>query len=200
MKITFKFFWVLFLVLILFIQFNCKKEPLNTAPVVSITSPSGITANSASAGGNVSADGGAAVTSRGVCWSSTNTSPTTSDSKTSDGSGVGSFSSSITGLNPGVTYTLKAYAINSVGTSYSSSTSITTTALAPTLTTTDASSLTTTTANSGGNISSDGGSAVTARGVCWSATAGPTIAGNKTTDGSGIGNFISSISGLTRCL
>ena len=195
MKINFKDLRVLLAVLLLSILFYCKKEALKTAPVVSITAASSITSNSASAGGNVSADGGATVTSRGVCWS-TGQNPTTSDSKTSDGTGVGSFSSSITGLNPGVTYTLKAYAINSVGTSYSSSTSFTTLALAPTLTTTDASSLTTTTANSGGNVSSDGGSAVTARGVCWSATSGPTIAGNKTTDGSGTGNYISSITGL----
>ncbi|HEY5510945.1 MAG TPA: hypothetical protein VIK10_07945, partial [Prolixibacteraceae bacterium] len=81
-------------VLFLLIFFNCKKEELKTAPVVSITTPSGITANSASSGGNVTADGGASVTSRGVCWS-TGQNPTTSDSKTSDGSGVGSFSSSI---------------------------------------------------------------------------------------------------------
>jgi uncharacterized protein (TIGR02145 family) len=182
-------------ILVTCILISCKKEEPKTAPVVSITPPSGITANSASSGGNVSADGGATVTSRGVCWS-TGQNPSTSDSKTSDGSGVGSFSSSVTGLNPGVTYTLKAYAINSVGTSYSSSTSFTTTAIAPSLTTTDASSISTTSAYSGGNISSDGGSAVTSRGVCWSTTTGPTISSSKTNDGTGTGSFTSQISGL----
>lgn len=186
-----------FLILVACILISCKKEALKTAPVVSITTVSNITTNSALSGGNVSADGGASVTSRGVCWS-TGQNPTTADSKTSDGSGVGSFSSSITGLNPGVSYTLRAYAINSVGTAYSSSTSFTTTALTPpTLTTTDASALATTSASSGGNVSSDGGSPVTARGVCWGIISGPTLTGNKTSDGNGTGNFSSSISGLT---
>jgi uncharacterized protein (TIGR02145 family) len=186
----------LFTVLILLILFNCKKEALKTAPIVSVTNASNITANSASSGGNVSADGGDAVTSRGVCWS-IGSNPSTSDNKTSDGSGIGSFSSSITGLNPGVTYTLKAYATNSVGTSYSSSTSFTTISVGATLTTVAAISITSNSASSGGNITSDGGSSVTGRGVCWATTAGPTVSGSKSSDGTGIGNYTSSISGLT---
>jgi uncharacterized protein (TIGR02145 family) len=67
----------------------------------------------------------------------------------------------------------------------------------PALTTTPVSSITQTTASSGGNISNDGGAAVTARGVCWSTTANPTIANNKTNEGTGTGTFISSITGLT---
>lgn len=57
---------------------------MKTAPVVSITTPSGITANSASSGGNVTADGGSAVTGKGVCWS-TGSNPTMADSRTLDG-------------------------------------------------------------------------------------------------------------------
>jgi hypothetical protein len=68
----------------------------------------------------------------------------------------------------------------------------------PVLTTTAMSSVTSTTAVSGGNITSDGGTAVTARGVCWSTTTGPTIAlTTKTLNGSGIGSFVSNLSGLT---
>ena len=66
----------------------------------------------------------------------------------------------------------------------------------PTLTTTVASSIASTTATSGGNITNDGGSAVTVRGVCWGTTSNPTIANSKTSDGKGIGNFTSSLSGL----
>ncbi|MCK9420967.1 MAG: hypothetical protein M0Q38_00020 [Bacteroidales bacterium] len=66
----------------------------------------------------------------------------------------------------------------------------------PTLTTVSVTLITSTTASSGGSITSDGGSAITARGVCWSATAGPTIANSKTTDGSGVGNFSSNLTGL----
>jgi len=68
--------------------------------------------------------------------------------------------------------------------------------LLPVLTTTEVSAITQTTAASGGNITSDGGSTITARGVCWSTTANPTIAGSKTSDGAGVGTFISYITEL----
>lgn len=67
----------------------------------------------------------------------------------------------------------------------------------PTLSTTSASNIGITTAQSGGNITSDGGASVTVRGVCWSTSPNPTIANNKITDGTGTGNFTSSIIGLT---
>ncbi len=53
------------------------------------------------------------------------------------------------------------------------------------------------TAQSGGNIASDGGNLITARGVCWSTSDNPTIADNKTSDGSGSGSFSSEMTGLT---
>lgn len=134
---------VLFVVLLLSFLFSCKKETIKTAPTATISAVTNITATSASSGGDITADGGAAITARGVCWS-TNQSPTMSDSKTSNGSGTGSFTSSITGLTPGATYNIKAYATNSVGTGYSSQSTFTTLALAPVLTTTDLSSVTST--------------------------------------------------------
>jgi N-acetylneuraminic acid mutarotase len=67
----------------------------------------------------------------------------------------------------------------------------------PTLTTTTVSTITTTSAETGGNVTSSGGEAVTARGVCWSTAHSPTIADNKTMDGIGPGTFTSSIAGLT---
>jgi hypothetical protein len=76
-----------------------------------------ITPASAISGGNISEDGGAEVTARGVCWSSTGN-PTIADNHTSDGSGIGSFTSEIKDLNSGYTYYLRAYATNSLGTSY----------------------------------------------------------------------------------
>jgi len=90
-----------------------------TAPTVTTTEVSSITSNSATSGGNIISDGGTAITARGVCWS-TSVNPTISDSYTSDGTGTGSFTSSITGLNPGTPYHVRAYASNSVGTSYGS--------------------------------------------------------------------------------
>ena len=67
----------------------------------------------------------------------------------------------------------------------------------PAVTTTPVSAITSTTAISGGNIIADGGTPVTARGVCWSTTANPTVADSKTSDGTGTGAFISNITGLT---
>jgi len=161
-----------------------------------MTQMTNITSISASTGGNVTADGGASVTVRGNCWSATNKTPTTADGNVSIGSGLGSFISSITGLTPGTTYYVNAYATNSVGTSYSSTSTFTTLALAPTITTTVLSNISTTTAVSGGTITTDGGSPVNARGVCWSTNQNPTIADSKTTDGTGIGFFVSTMTGL----
>jgi uncharacterized protein (TIGR02145 family) len=106
-----------------------------------------------------------------------------------------------TGLTPSTTYTYRVYAYNAVGNSltYTNEVTLTTALLAlPTLTTTAASSIIQTAVTSGGNISSDGGAAITARGVCWSTSSNPTIAlTTKTTDGTGIGAFTSNITGLT---
>lgn len=93
--------------------------------VVTTTAISSIGLNSASSGGNVVSDGGLAVTARGVCWS-TSVNPTISDSKTTDGSGLGAFASAITGLLPNTTYHVRAYATNSSGTYYGSNISFST--------------------------------------------------------------------------
>jgi len=88
-----------------------------TAPEIISTNVISIGVSGATAGGNVTGNGGLAVTSRGVCWS-TNLNPTILDNKTNDGAGTGIFTSDITGLNPSVTYHLRAYATNSIGTAY----------------------------------------------------------------------------------
>jgi hypothetical protein len=66
----------------------------------------------------------------------------------------------------------------------------------PTVTTTAITNLTIFTASSGGTISNDGGTAINARGVCWNTATNPTIANNITTNGTGAGNYPSSITGL----
>ena len=77
-----------------------------------------ITDSTAISGGNISSDGGDAITARGVCWS-VNSNPVASlQTKTSDSTGVGNFSSLLTGLTTGTTYYLRAYAMNSVDTAY----------------------------------------------------------------------------------
>jgi len=86
-------------------------------PTVTTTAPSAITSTTATSGGNVTSAGGSTVTARGVCWS-TSANPTTSNSHTSDGTGTGAFTSSITGLTPAITYHVRAYATNAAGTAY----------------------------------------------------------------------------------
>ena len=85
-----------------------------------------ITENSAQGGGNVTDDGGNTVTARGVCWSSSSSTPTTSNYKTTNGSGTGSFTSSLTGLRAETNYYVRAYATNSEGTFYGDAISFTT--------------------------------------------------------------------------
>jgi len=92
---------------------------LTTAAISSI----GLT--TANTGGIISNDGGTPITSRGVCWS-TSTNPTIANSKTVDGTGTGTFASSITGLLNGTTYYVRAYATNAISTSYGAQYSFTT--------------------------------------------------------------------------
>ncbi len=165
-------------------------------PSLTTTAISSITATSAVSGGNITADGGADITARGVCWA-TSANPTTADNTTSNGTGTGIFTSNLTGLTPGTTYYVRAYATNSEGTNYGNQVSFSTGAVVPTLTTTAVSSITQTSAASGGNVTDDGGAAVTARGVCWSTSASPTTADDFTVDGSGLGAFTSNLTGLT---
>jgi uncharacterized protein (TIGR02145 family) len=169
---------------------------IGVAPVLTTGGVSVLSATSVICGGNVTQDGGAAIIARGVCWG-THQNPTTSDNKTSNGLGLGSFSSSITGLLPATTYYFRAYATNTIGTSYGNQQTAATPAVVPVITTSKPSSITAITAASGGNISNDGGATVTGRGVCWDLTQNPTINSNKTTDGTGSGIFTSNITGLT---
>ena len=93
-------------------------ESRTNTPLLSATAAvTSITATTATSGGTVGADGGASVTARGVCWSTT-TNPTITNSKTTDGTGIGTFTSAITGLTSGTTYYVRSYATNSVGTTY----------------------------------------------------------------------------------
>jgi len=90
----------------------------DTKPTVETTSATSIVIGEAIIGGSVTNDGGAFVSERGVVYSLSNNTPTTSDIKVINGLGIGSYSTKITGLTSGETYYFRAYAINSEGTSY----------------------------------------------------------------------------------
>lgn len=95
------------------------------SPTINTSSVLNIAFHTASSGGDVTSDGGESVTARGICWS-TSPNPTIADFKTVDGSGTGSFASSLSGLSIGTTYYVRAYATNASGTSYGNEQSFTT--------------------------------------------------------------------------
>ncbi len=194
MKKVFRLISAVTLLMVFALFYGCKKTDI---PVLTTTAISSITTSSASSGGNITDDGGAEVTARGICWG-TASKPEITGSKTSDGKGIGSFTSSITDLTPNTKYYVRAYATNSEGTAYGNEQSFTTNAVVgATVTTTAPSAFTSTTAVSGGNITNDGGAPITARGVCWGTAANPVVTGSHTTDGTGSGVFTSNITGLT---
>ena len=107
---------------------GCKKDqedennggsetPIGELATIITDSVTNINTNSAVCGGNIMSDGGSTVTSRGVCWS-TSPNPTIDNNKTTNGSGVGAFTSDITGLTDGSTYYVRAYVTNNKGTAY----------------------------------------------------------------------------------
>jgi len=172
---------------------SCKKK---TEPTVTTDSISTFNQTTATSGGNVTNNGGAGVTARGVCWSTTNN-PTFGPNSTSDGSGNGHFNSYIEGLTSNTMYYVRAYAVNSKGIGYGDEVSFKTKSILPiSLTTTALTSITATTAVSGGNITSDGGGNITARGVCWNTSGSPTVLDTRTTDGMGTGIYTSYLTGL----
>lgn len=172
--------------------------PAPVVPTVTTAAITNITSATATGGGEVTSDGNASVTARGIVWSQTINPTISSPDKTTNGTGTGSFTSSLSSLAPGATYFVRAYATNSVGTAYGNEVSFAAAAVLPILTTANVASIASTTASSGGDITFDGGAPITARGVVWSASAGPTISlTTKTSDGTGDGPFSSSMTGLS---
>jgi hypothetical protein len=164
---------------------------LSTQPTTSILSTSVVS------GLNLITDGGATVTSRGVCYSTSPNPTILSSKKNGSGTNLGVQSVTITGLTPNTTYYAKAFATNLIGTAYGNEVSFTTAKSAPVISTVSAAtSITANSAVSGGNVLLDGGYTVTQRGVCWSQSTTPTIADNISNDGNGVGVFVSNLTNL----
>lgn len=96
---------------------GCKKEESKSIPTVSTASITSIKITTATGGGTIQNDGGAPITERGICWS-TSSNPTIADNTAKEGTGSGSFSCNMAGLQARTTYYVRAYATNSLGTSY----------------------------------------------------------------------------------
>lgn len=120
---------------LILISAGCKDDEDNTPspttqiPTLSTVAVSGISEIAAVSGGTIVSDGGSAIVSKGVCWSTT-PNPTITGNKTNDGSGSGAYVSNLSGLTPGTTYFVRAYATNGAGTGYGQQISFTTDASA----------------------------------------------------------------------
>jgi uncharacterized protein (TIGR02145 family) len=166
-------------------------------PVITTTPVSNILATTATSGGNIMDEGSSTVISRGVCWS-TGTTPTIADSKTTDGTGAGSFASNMTVLNMATVYYVRAYAANSVGTGYGMAMSFTTLGQVPAVATQTATNINATVATVNGSVNANGLSTVvtfeygttTSYGITITASQSPVI-GNMIT------NVSAEITGLT---
>ncbi len=179
------------------------EQPEIVLPTVTTNSVTNITSNSATCGGNVTSDGNGTVTARGICWSETSEPKINNlySEESNNGTGTGSFTSSMTNLKANTTYYVRAYATNEAGTVYGEVKSFKTLEeepeiVLPTVTTNSVTNITSNSATCGGNVTSDGNGTVTARGVCWSTSQNPTINNNRSIDGTGTGNFTSNLSNL----
>jgi len=155
--------------------------------------------NSAILNGEVKSFGTSIVTRRGFCYS-TSPNPDFSSNTVSVGSGDGIFNIEITGLVRNQDYYVKAFAENSKGVVFGVQKTFTTTNISnnlPVISTVGVTNATSSSASSGGIITSDGGSSIIEKGVCWSQSPNPTIAlPTKTSNGSGISTFTSSVFNL----
>jgi len=176
---------------------SCQSFEVTDVTLATITTSSigNVGSTSATGYGNVTSDGGATITARGICWS-TSATPTISNSHTTETGTTGTFSSTMTGLSSSTVYHVRAYATNSKGTAYGDDATFTTLDF-PRVSSSVISNVSANSAHSGGNVTSDGGSTITARGICWSTSATPTISNSHTTETGTTGTFSSTMTGLS---
>ena len=171
-------------------------------PTVQTLQVSNIGQNSATGNGNVTNDGGASITERGVCWG-TNQHPDLNDSHavSEETPGTGTFTARMNGLTPSTHYYVRAYAKNSAGKiGYGDDKEFTTSqsVSAPTVITLAVTEPITTTATGNGNVTDDGGSPITERGVCWGTNHNPDLNGSyNSCTTNGTGTYQVSMTGLT---
>lgn len=164
-------------------------------PTVQTTPLTEVTAESATLGGEVMTDGRLAVTARGICYG-TEQQPTVEGLHTTDGAGLGSFTTTLKNLDHNTIYYARAYATNKMGTAYGDQVKFTTELGVPIVISDSVYRITAHSAKCKGHVESDGGYAVSKKGTCWSRQPDPTVDDECTNDGSGIGEFTSSLNNL----
>ena len=174
-----------------------KFKTTSTAPTVNTVGYTKLTATSAELSGDVADDNGEPITERGFVWIKGAGTPTTSSSNRPVEGTIGEYTAIITDLEPNQTYSYRAYAINSRGTSYGEVMQFEISVSLPTVTTNDVTSITNTSATTGGVITSDGGGEILAKGIVWSTTKNPTIeTSNYTDEGEDVESFTSRLTEL----
>jgi hypothetical protein len=176
----------------------CTKEEddVKLDPALSTSQILNLKSDSATVVGFVIAKGDG-FTEKGIVYS-TEAAPTIDNDKAvyKGAEDKATFNVAIGGLNYATKYYARAYATNASGTIYGEEMTFTTLPVVPTLTTGEFAALTGTTASGTGNVTNNGGAEVTARGIVYGTSPDPTVANDKTTDGAGVGEFTSALSGL----
>ena len=188
------------------ISFTTTATSFNTLAAINTTTVSSITSNSSFSGGNVTSDGGATVTARGLVYS-TSPNPTlaTGTNIQDANGGTGTFISSLIGLSANTLYYVVAYATNTVGVSYGNQVTFTTLPLGPvpilSSTTTTVTTVNSTIANvSGGGVTNNGGSSISSSGIVYSTSSNPTLGSGSTVIANNSGNtstVTAKLTGLT---
>ena len=164
-------------------------------PTIKTTALTEVTAESATLGGEVMTDGRLAVTARGICYG-TEQQPTIDGLHTTDGSGLGVFTTTLKNLDHNTIFYARAYATNKMGTAYGDQVKFTTELGVPIVISDSVYRITAHSAKCKGHVESDGGYAVSKKGTCWSRQPDPTVDDECTNDGSGIGEFTSTLNNL----
>lgn len=173
------------------------EEEVDPNVAITTTEVTDITESTAKSGGNITHDGGASITSRGVCYG-TEPNPTIEGTHTKDGNGKGEWVSTLTDLVPGTAYYVRAYATNVNGITYGNEVTFSVGAILPVVTTKSVTDVTTTTAVVSGTVGYDGGSAITEYGICYATTENPTVENNKVTaTADNNGNYSVTLENLT---
>jgi len=192
----YKFMAFLFAASIIFVSCTKETADVRLAPTLSTSQTLNLSSESATVVGFVIAEGDG-FTEKGVCYS-TSASPTTADDKVAytGEETTATFNVVLSGLDYATTYYARAYAISKAGTTYGEEVTFTTLPVVPFLSTTAITDITGNTATGGGNVTGSGGADVTARGICFGVNENPTVDDSKTTDGEGLGEFVSALADL----
>jgi hypothetical protein len=194
------FLTLLFIAILFTLIQSCKKLEFERTIRLKTGEVYNISRNSATITGIILDIGENGIAQYGHCWSTDSNPIWYLETKTSFGkrSDTGSFNSDLSELITSTIYYIRAYAISSDGiTFYGDNVSFRTGDLSlPTLYTLQPSNITDSSATCGGNITSDGGTSIVARGICWSTSNNPDLTDDYTNEGMGTGTFTSNMKGL----